>query len=191
MQELINAFVNYVVLHLQDYGILFGCFIIILESIIPALPLGVFVALNMMAFGNTVGFILSWISTIIGCLLSYCFFYKYVGEKLEKKVESKPKIKKVMKAIKKISFSNLVILIILPFTPAFLINIACGLTRVKLKKFLCAIMIGKVGIIFFWGYISKSLLESITDIKTLISMGIMLLLGYIISKIFSKKLNIE
>lgn len=123
--------------------------------------------------------------------MSYFFFRKVISKKLEKVIEKKPKVKKAMNSIKKISFTNLVILILLPFTPAFLINIVCGLTRVRLKKFIPAIMIGKVGLVYFWGFISKSLLESITDIKTLVSLGIILLIGYIISKIFSKKFNID
>ena len=78
MQEIINSFVNNVVTYLQMFGIPFGCFVIILESIIPALPLGVFIAFNMIAFGNIIGFLISWLSTSLGCLLSYFFFKNIV-----------------------------------------------------------------------------------------------------------------
>ena len=37
-----------------------------------------------------------------------------------------------MKSISNINFSNLVILIAIPFSPAFLINIAAGLSKIKI-----------------------------------------------------------
>ena len=194
MQEIIdfvNSFINNSVYYLQSYGILFGCFLVLLESIIPALPLGVFIAFNMMAFGNITGFIISWISTCIGCTLSYLLFSKTLGKKLQKKAESNPKIKKLKSRIKKIKFSNLVLIIALPFTPAFLINIVCGLSKMEFKKFISAILIGKLSIVFFWGFISKSLIESITDIKTMIIILGLLFICYLGSKVINKKLNIE
>ena len=135
IQLLIDSFIKSITSYLQVFGIPFGCFLIILESIIPVLPLGVFVAFNMMAFGNFIGFIMS--------------------------------------------------------SPAFLINIACGLANVDFKKFLVSLLIGKISIIYFWGFISKSLFESITDIKTLITISILLLISYLISKFVNKKLRIE
>ena len=174
-----------------SYGILFGCFLVLLESIIPALPLGVFIAFNMMAFGNIIGFLISWISTTIGCVLSYLLFSKTLGKKVQKKALMNEKVKKLKTRIKKISFSNLVLIIALPFTPAFLINIVCGLSKIEFKKFVSAILIGKLSIIFFWGFISKSLIESITDIKTMIIILLLLLICYIGSKLVNKKLNIE
>ena len=191
MQEIINSFVNNIVTYLQTFGIPFGCFIVILESIIPARPLGVFIAFNMMAFGNVVGFLISWLSTSLGCTLSYFFFKNFVGKKMEKVIKKYPKVGKSLKAVKKISFSNLVLIIALPFSQAFLINIACGLSKTDFKKFITAILIGKLSIIYFWGFVSKSLLESITDIKTLIIIGILLIVSYALSKIVNKKLKFE
>ena len=110
---------------------------------------------------------------------------------MEKVIKKYPKVGKSLKAVKKISFSNLVLIIALPFSPAFLINIACGLSKTDFKKFITAILIGKLSIIYFWGFVSKSLLESITDIKTLIIIGILLIVSYALSKIVNKKLKFE
>ena len=191
MQELINTFVNNGVSYLQTYGIWLGCFVVLLEAIIPILPLGIFIAFNMIAFGSVVGFSISWISSIIGCLCSYLFFYKIGGKRLEEKIEKHKKVTRVKEAIKNISFTYLALIIALPFTPAFLINVACGLSKVKFKKYIFAIMLGKISIVYFWGFISKSLLQSITDIRTIISVAILLVITYILSKAINKKLNIE
>ena len=189
--ELIDAFVSNIIEYLQIYGMPFGFLLIILESIIPALPLGVFVAFNMMAFGTVLGFILSWSATIIGCILSYLLFYKVVGNWLKTKLRKIDKYNKLIKRISKIKFTTLVLVMALPFSPAFAINIAAGISKINFKKFLVALLISKVSIVYFWGYIGKSLLESITDFNTLITISIMLLLSYIISKLINKKFKIE
>ena len=88
-------------------------------------------------------------------------------------------------------FSKLVLIVALPFTPAFLVNIACGITKVKYKKFLAAILIGKLSIVYFWGFVGKSLLQSITDIDTIILVIVLLLVSYILSKIVNKRFGIE
>ena len=52
-------------------GAFIGCFLILIESIVPVLPLMVFITINFLVFGNLVGFILSWIFTILGCIILY------------------------------------------------------------------------------------------------------------------------
>ena len=136
MVEQIDTFVQMITSSLQQFGIPFGILLIILESIIPALPLAVFIAFNMAAFGGLLGFMISWISTCIGCMLSYLFFSKLFSKFLMKKASKKEKLDKVVKRMMNINFSKLVLIVALPFTPAFLVNIACGLVKVNFKKFI-------------------------------------------------------
>lgn len=191
MTQLVDNIVGICITFLQTYGPPFGFLLVLSESIIPALPLGVFVAFNMMAFGNILGFIISWSATITGCILSYFLFSKVVDKYFLKKINKKKKYKYLIKRIKNISFSNLVLIIALPFSPAFAINIAAGLSHIEFKKFFTALLIGKLFIIYFWGYIGKSLLESMTDIKTISIIIGMLLFSYIISKVINKRFNID
>lgn len=191
--EVVNSFVDFCTNFISQGGILFGFFLIFLESFLPVLPLGVFVALNVNAFGGILGLGISWVATCLGCFVSYLFF-SFLSEKYLYKFLSSKMVEKVNKGIdsfRKISFSNLVLVISLPFTPAFLVNIICGIARVSQKKFLASIFIGKVFMLIFWGYVSKSLIESVTDINTIIIISLMLLVAYVISKIVSKKFDLE
>ena len=191
--ETVNSFVDFCTQFISDGGFLFGFFLVFLESFVPVLPLGVFVALNVNAFGGFFGIILSWTATCLGCFLSYLLF-SFLSEKLLQKLLSPKTWKKVNRAItkfQKISFSNLVLVVALPFTPAFLINIVCGIARVSKRKFLFSIFIGKVFMITFWGYVSKSLIESITDINTIIIVSLMLVIAYMVSKVVGKKVDLE
>ena len=105
---------------------------IISESIIPALPLSVFITLNIASYGNVVGFLISWLSTIVGCMLSFTIFRHFFQKRLYSFTKKKDleKVDKIMKNISDMDFSNLVILIAMPFSPAFLINIAGGLSKI-------------------------------------------------------------
>lgn len=191
--DIINTFIEYSTNVISNGGVLLGMLLIVIESFIPVLPLSVFVALNTHTFGLLPGILMSWISTCIGCFISYSIFY-YVSNNVIYKHLSKKTMKKVDKAIdkfKNISLSNLTVIITLPFTPAFLINILSGVSGMSRKKFLAAILIGKIFMISFWGYIGKSLVESMTDITTIIIMSIMIIIAYILSKVIGKKANID
>ena len=193
MKEIIDTFVTTCTTTLTSLGPISGVILIILESIIPPLPLSVFITLNMVAFGKVFGFFISWLSTIVGCMLSFILFRKLFREKLYRFIKKKDfdNVNKVMKSISDISLTNLVILIAIPFSPAFLINIAGGLSKIKIEKFFVAIIIGKMIMVYFWGYIGTSLLESLTDITILFKIGFLLVVAYILSRMVEKKLKLK
>lgn len=177
---------------LQNGGPFLGVLLILLESIIPALPLGVFIALNIQAFGNIFGFLISWLSTVLGCVLSYLLFYYFVSDFLDKIIKKhKKQLRKLEKKLRKISFPNFVLLVALPFTPAFLVNIACGLSKMSYKKFTVGILLGKLSIVFFWGFIGTSFIESITDIETIMIISLMLVASYLLSRFVSWKMDLK
>ncbi|MBQ3469170.1 MAG: TVP38/TMEM64 family protein [Bacilli bacterium] len=190
--ENISEIIDQITIFMQDGGIVCGIFLILLESIIPVLPLGVFIAMNINAYGFILGFVISWLTTCLGCFLSYTLF-RFIGTKLLKLLSKKDlkRIKKGTKRIRNLEFSNLVLLIALPFTPAFLINIIAGLSNVPRKKFMAAILLGKLFIVYFWGFIGKSFIESMSDVRILISIVVILVIAYIFSKIVAKKFDLE
>ena len=189
IQYIVDISTNYI----SDGGIIIGFLLVLLESFVPILPLSVFVAFNVKAFGFLGGCAISWSATCLGSYICYIFF-AFLEEKFTQKFLDRKLIKKVHKGLekfKKIKFTELVLILTLPFTPSFLVNILSGLTKMKSQKFVSALLIGKSFSIIFWGYIGKSLLESLTDPTSIIYIAVTLLLAYIISKIVSKKMNIE
>lgn len=188
--ELLSNYIEVITELLQNGGVICGILLVLLEAIIPILPLGVFITFNINAFGGIVGFIISWIGTSLGCYLTFLFF-RFLSIKYLNKYMQNKKLQKVIDKIKHITFPNLVVLIALPFTPSFLINISCGVVDITKKKFATSIMLGKIFTVMFWGLIGKSLLVSITDFKTIIITIIFISIAYLLSKLVSKKLNIE
>ncbi len=189
--------IQYIIGNSTDFisngGIIVGFFLVFLECFIPALPLSVFVALNVTAFGFIIGCLISWIATCLGSYICYRFF-TFIDKKASDKILKRRRLKKIKTTInkfKKIKLTELVLILTLPFTPSSLINILCGITRMPKDKFVVALLIGKFFSIIFWGYIGKSLIESFTDINSIVYIMGTLIIAYIISKIVSKKMNIE
>ena len=187
--EIITTWIDNIINILYNLGPSVGVLVIILESIIPVLPLGLFVALNMQAFGSFIGFVLSWASTVVGCLIAYKLSFFLIDKYFKK--EKGRKLKKLKGVFENITLPNLVLMIAIPFLPAFLINIACGYYKVEKRKFFIALIIGKLSIVYFWGYIGSTLIESITDITVLIRLIAILVVVFVISKVVSNKLKIN
>lgn len=187
MDEIINSFL----LSIGIWGPILGCILILLESIIPILPLFVFITINFLVFGNIIGFIISWIFTVLGCLLSFFLFRKKIRNWFDHKIEHNTQFQKIMKMINKIKMEQLAVIIAVPFTPAFMINIAAGLSKMPTKKFVVALLIGKVFLVLFWGFVGTSLIQSLTHPLALIKVVFLLIVAYICSKIVGKKFDFD
>lgn len=185
MDTFLSEVIDFITSSMNDLGIISGFLLIILESMIPILPLAVFIGLNVITFGSFFGFLISWVATILGCMLSF-FICRKLRDKFEKKYRGNKNISKFKKYINKLSYSNLVIILAVPFTPAFAINIGAGLSDIDAKRFFSALFIGKLPMVYFWGFIGKSLMESITDPYTIAQIIVMLILAYLVSKVVNK-----
>lgn len=172
-------------------GMMLDCLLIVSESIIPALPLGLFITVLCVNYGYVIGFLISWIFTIIGCMISYYLFQTIFKGIVDRKLRKYEFANKLLTMIDKMTFSNLVLLISLPITPAFLVNIVAGVSNMKVNKFLPALMIGKISLVAFWGYVGTSLIEALKNPMILIKVGIIIIIMFIISKIINKKLNLD
>ena len=192
MFEAIDTFIDTTLQGMGVWGPIVGCFFILIESMVPVLPLFVFITLNFLAFGNILGFIISWVFTCIGCFISFLLFRCKVQTWLFKRIKKKGIISEyTIDVITNLKFEQLTTIIAIPFTPAFLVNIAAGLSKMSYKKFLGALLIGKVFLVYFWGFVGVSLIESIKNPIYLVRVGILLVIAYALSKIISKKFKIE
>lgn len=190
IKELLENLINFI----QTSGLIgaiISCGLITVESIFPILPLIVFITINFLVFGNILGFAISWFFTLIGCIMSYYIFKKGFGNKFENLTENKEMLKKYKKLFKNISFINLTLLIALPFTPAFVVNIAAGLVKMDFKKYFFALLIGKISLVYYLGFIGMSLIESIKSPIVLIKIAVLLAVTYAISLAIKKVLKIN
>lgn len=194
MSELFNSFYIFVMNTIDAlgvYGPLLGCVFIILESIIPPLPLFVFITLNFVAYGKLVGFIISWICTCIGCFLSYFLVKKFLRNWVLKKIKNVDLLTKWMSYIENLSLSKVTVILAVPFTPAFMVNIAAGICNMDFKKFSIAILISKIFLVYFWGVVGTGLLESLHNPRSIITVILMMVVAYLVSLIIKKVFKID
>lgn len=172
-------------------GILLSGSIIVLESLIPVLPLAVFITLNQLVFGFAFGFLFSYLFHVLGCLVSFSICRKGVRKFLDRHIKNQKQLELLENRITSVNFFSFVVIVALPFTPSFLVNIAAGISNISYKKFMAGILIGKVFIIYFWGTVGTSLVESFQNPLIVLRIGIMMLGAFVISKIVSHVFEIK
>lgn len=165
--------------------------LIILESMAPVLPLAIFIALNSFILGSYYGFLVSWISTCIGCFLAFYIVKKGIRKWFLKSSKNNQYINKIIPFINNVPFPNLAVLFAIPFMPAFALNIAAGLSDMKKRKFIAVILISKTVTVYFWGFIGTSFIESITDFKIIFKLVVILYIVYMLSKTVMEKYKID
>lgn len=189
IELIINQVVNYMV----SLGPIGGFLLIVFESFLPPLPLGVMVGLNMLSFGHVFGFILSYIATITGCMLSFFVFRYLLKDRYVKWFSEKNqiKIKKWMEKLSNIKLETLAVLFAIPLTPAFFVNIAGGLSDIPWKKYLVALLIGKPAMLLFYGYIAVSVVDSLKDPVNIIRVVLLVTITYVVSRVIENIVKVE
>ena len=194
MGEVFSNFYNLIMDTIDSmgvYGPILGSLFIVLESIIPPLPLFVFITINFIAFGYVFGFIISWVCTIIGCLISYFLVKKFLRNFVVDKIKNVNLLTKCMNYIENLSLTKVTVILSIPFTPAFMMNIAAGLVNMNFKKFFIAILISKIFLVYFWGFVGTSLVESFQNPTSLITVVVMMIIAYVMSLAIKKVFKID
>ena len=194
MGEVFSSFYNFIMDTIDAMGVngpLLGSLFIVLESIIPPLPLFVFITINFIAFGYVLGFIISWVCTIIGCLISYFLVKKFLRNFVVDKIKNVDLLTKCMNYIENLSLTKVTVILSIPFTPAFMMNIAAGLVNMNFKKFFIAILISKIFLVYFWGFVGTSLVESFQNPTSLITVVVMMVIAYVMSLVIKKVFKID
>lgn len=186
-----EVWINDFLMNLGIMAPIISSLFIILEGVLAFLPLFVFITMNFLVLGPIFGGIISWICTIIGCMLTFYIFRLNLSAWFDKKIENKEKMMKFMNIVNNLKFTQLVLIIAIPFTSSFFVNLGAGLSHISKKKYLYALMLGKIFIVYFWGFVGSSLVECLTNPLALIKVLLMVGVAYILSVIINKKFNLD
>jgi uncharacterized membrane protein YdjX (TVP38/TMEM64 family) len=173
-----------------SYSVLISTVLILIEALVPMLPIFVFITVDYYVLGPLFGFIVSYIFTVLGCISSYMIFKYGFGDKFDYLTRNKKMVKKYTTLFKNISTGKLVLIISFPFTPSFFVNVAAGLTKMDFKKYLTALLFGKVALVVYCGYVGVSLIESFKNPIILLKIVILILFIYLIYRICDKLFNL-
>ena len=178
-------------LNAGNWTVVISCLLVFLEAIFAFLPLCVFINTNIIGAGPVLGMILSWIFTVLGSYSMFWLCRKGFSGLFMRKTKKRGKARKFINNISKLKFTQLVLLISIPFTPSFFVNLGMGISKVAPKKFFYALMIGKVFDVLFWGYVGMKLIECLTNPIAMLKVLGLVLGAYLLGKIVNKRFDID
>ena len=170
-------------------GIL-GPLIFILLYIIASmlfLPGAIFSISSGAIFGSLLGTIYTVIGATIGATMAFLISRYFVRSFFEQAVEKKyKKIKEYDNKLKDNGFITVLFLRLVPFFPFNGLNFALGVTRVRLKEYVLATLIGIIPGTFLYAYLGDSIIE-MNYISVVVSLILIILLALLLK--YLRKLN--
>jgi uncharacterized membrane protein YdjX (TVP38/TMEM64 family) len=137
--------------YLRSYGayaLLFGIFAVLLQSFIPFTPFFLVAAANVLVFGFTRGLVINYLTACFGAYLAF-LFARYLGRAwVERKMARFPKMHEFNKHMETEGFFYVLLGRLISFFPSSIINYGGGISKIKMRDFVLASVIGKFPIIF-------------------------------------------
>ena len=178
-------------------GVVLACFLMFCDSIVPFMPISVMLTILFYVYGNFWGLVIGYVFTCLGCFVSYELCSRYLTKFIEKVImpklgeKKRTVLERLIHKISRFSTSTLTIALAIPFTPCSPMNVAAGVTKIDRKKFYVSVIASKWVMVYFWGYIGTSLLESIHNPWILLKVAIVIAGAWGISKLLSKVLKFD
>lgn len=198
--DFIKEWINYQsllkVLHeYESLGIVFGFLLPFFDSFLPIFPFVFVIAVNVKAFGFWPGFIASWTGSVLGTLLLFYILRKVGRNTITNFLYRPGKKHPVMNWIGKAGFGPIFIILCLPFTPSFFVNIFAAVSRVRASVYIPAVIFGKFVMVLSVATIGKDIGDfRHHPSKTIILVVLMIVLwrvGKIVEKRLSEKSSIK
>jgi uncharacterized membrane protein YdjX (TVP38/TMEM64 family) len=140
-------------------GILSGIISMLLVAIcgfFPVVPFAVLGGLIGAVFGTSRGVVVSLSGAMIGTM-AFFFLSRYGFRDLaQEKLAKYPKLQEYEKFLEQNSFAAILTSRLIPVIPAMVVNLICGLSRVKWLTFFTASIIGKIPNVLLVSYVGAS-----------------------------------
>lgn len=173
----------------RAFGPLIGFLLPFLEAFLPFLPLFVFVFANATAYGLWLGFLLSWLGTVVGAYAVFLIVRKYGQARFMNFMTRHEKVQKLIHWVERNGFGPLFLLLCFPFTPSALVNLVAGLSNISRHYYLLTVMAGKFVMVFMISFVGYDIRALFTQpLRTAIVIAVIVIL-YVVGKIFEKRLH--
>lgn len=148
-QEKMRAFVQ----QFGTYSVVAIIILQILQVVFPIVPGGVGMVVATLLFGIWWGFVINYVSIVIGSMLAFLIGRRY-GKPLIRRFFSEKLLEKYEKVLDKQETFDKVFLvsILLPIAPDDFLCYFAGTTQMSFKKFMAIILLGKPPTTFIYSY---------------------------------------
>jgi uncharacterized membrane protein YdjX (TVP38/TMEM64 family) len=175
----------------RTLGPLIGILFPFLEAFLPFLPLVVFVVANATSHGILLGFLYSWVGTVLGSFGVFLVVRKFGRHRKLQRFIQNDKVQKLIRWVDMRGLGPLFVLLCFPFTPSVLVNVVAGLSNIKKKYYLFVLMAGKFVMILtitLLGYDVSALLQQPVKLIGVIAVIVVL---WLVGKAVEKRLNMR
>lgn len=156
--------------------------LMIIQNLFTVIPLILLISINVTMYGFLNGYIWSWITSIVGALISFIIvrfwfqdlFIKKVNENIKEKIENN-------------GFAYVFVGRIFPFVPTSLINIVAGASSIKLKHFTLSTVLGNMIYMFVLALIPLGIMTIKIEIYVYIVLIVLFIVSYVTYKIIKIK----
>lgn len=180
---------EYVTNQYKLLGPIIGFLLPFLEAFLPFLPLVVIVVANASAYGLILGFVLSWLGTVLGSYALFLIVRRFGKHPKLHFLTKRKQIQRLIHFVDMRGLTPLFILLCFPFTPSVLVNVVAGLSNLKRDYYLIVLLLAKPIMIFSMSYLGSDLRDILTSPVKLGVTGVILLVMWVGGKAVERRLN--
>lgn len=173
----------------EQFGILAGFFLIILEAFLPILPLFVIVILNINSYGILVGFLTSYTASVTGSFLVFMVVRFLFRNTAQRYIHRREKLERLLHFVDERGFTFAFIMLALPFTPTSVVNVIAALSNMRARVYLLILVVAKFIMIASMSLVGYDIIGFFGSPGRLITSGILLVVLYLFSKWYQRYLN--
>lgn len=161
--------------------------LIILQAVVPYAPFAILAGVGVLLFGYPTGFLISFISALIGSSLMFVIIRWGAKEPLVVKLSQNTLYEKFAVLLSEKGFRVVLIARLIPFLPLTFVNASAAVSPVSFRTFFFASFIGKIPIIAAESAVGAGLLNWREQLPLLLGGGAVLLLLLLLSWFLRKK----
>ncbi len=156
--------------------------LMIIQNVFTIIPLILLISVNVTLFGFTYGYIWSWVCSIIGGIVAFLaaryWFHDWFAKRLQARIQEK------------LEANGLLFVFlgrIMPFVPTSIINIAAGISTIRMSHFVYSTMIGNLLYFFLLAFVALGVLSIRMEKMVIYVLGGSAVLGYVLYRIWRSR----
>ena len=186
-------FINNVKDIYSSLGVLAAIGLPYVETIVPIVPLFLMLSFNILSYGLLLGFAFTYIGTTAAALTIFLFL-RFFSSKVEKKRNEK--VQKYLNWIENTHPVLHILSMMIPLSPAYLINYSMGLSNVSFSRYLVVTLVSRFLMLIFclpFGMTLITLYESGelggVQVAWLLIFGIIVIAGIVVGQKINNNIN--
>jgi uncharacterized membrane protein YdjX (TVP38/TMEM64 family) len=140
-----------------SFAIVLGVLAILVQTFIPFCPFMLIAGANVLIFGLFYGFIINYIASCLGAFLAFIFARFFGHNWVERKLMRYPMIVQFNKRMETEGFFYVLLGRLIPIFPSSIVNLGAGISKIRIRHFLFATLLGKFPIVFMESLIAHDL----------------------------------